>query len=546
MKLIGAGNHIHSLNSLKSRLRISAIQSCLLLALLVSNQNSVRGQGVIDFWSPNPGLTNGWETNGFILYQPGDTNSLDYTLVTYNFETFSNVLGNFPWSVPNIPDWNNLLITNRPNVVILTGDFGFNFPSFPPPLSIPQLPAAFNPIPDHSNVGQPVLLQVTESSTTDPLASVEFYAYQMTGIAVDTGTSDGGVQITAPPIYAPVIESSSLGSVSHAPFQKIWIPSNPGIFAIWARLIGESGAIFDLRGQTIRIGRANDDFAQAEELDPAITATNIAFNTAGTSVESTEPLRRKTAPRQTLWWKWTPSQTIKMRFKAVRNSLGLPLEIFTGNELSDLRRLAHNNRSASVMGKTGVVELKVRAGRTYFIRVSEDAHTTMFGYSSANTANLILEPAANPLPGELDFSLIAGNVPRLNVVIPFGRVFRPNGRTPLVGSQYRAQLYVGGTKSALSPVGHPTSFFNETQVNQMPSLAGLFFPDVVVLPEIRAGHRVFAQIRVWDSTFGESLEEAQANGSPVGISRVISVTTGSEKSNPGRLFGIGSFKISQP
>jgi hypothetical protein len=132
------------------------------------------------------------------------------------------------------------------------------------------------------------------------------------------------------------------------------------------------------------------------------------------------------------------------------------------------------------------------------------------------------------------------------MIIPFGRVFQPNGRTPLKGAQYRAQLYVGTTASNLIPVGYPTSLFGSGFGPSSPAYDGLFYPEIVQLPNATAGQRVFVQIRVWDFTFGDSFDAAQANGSPVGLSMVLRVTAGSEETGPAPLLGMRNFSLRNP
>ena len=153
------------------------------------------------------------------------------------------------------------------------------------------------------------------------------------------------------------------------------------------------------------------------------------------------------------------------------------------------------------------------------------------------------------MPGQLNFSLIAASFVGRNgpIIIPYGRVFQPDNRTPLSGPDYLAQLYVGTTPNNLEPVGYPVPFFRDQGFgNNSPQYQGLFVPEVVRLPNAVAGQRVYAKICVWNSTFGSSFESALMSGGPVGTSTVIRVIAGSEETGPTPLMGIRSFSLRTP
>ena len=146
----------------------------------------------------------------------------------------------------------------------------------------------------------------------------------------------------------------------------------------------------------------------------------------------------------------------------------------------------------------------------------------------------------------MNFSLIAGSFFGRNgpVILPYGRVFQPDNRTPLNGPNYLAQLYAGTTPNNLEPVGYPVPFFRDQYSG--PQYQGLFIPEIVQLPNVVAGQRVYVKICVWDSTFGTSFEAAWMDGSPVGTSTIIKVIAGSEETGPTPLIGIRSFSLRNP
>src|SRR6266481_6384959 len=112
------------------------------------------------------------------------------------------------------------------------------------------------------------------------------------------------------------------------------------------------------------------------------------------------------------WWKWTPSASRTVRLKAVRDLEGLPLDVFRGDSLESLRLIASNKDRVYVQGISGIVRTQVKAGRTYYIRVA-DTHAALGVPIQPGTPpvfieppqiTLTIEPANNPLPGELSSS----------------------------------------------------------------------------------------------------------------------------------------------
>jgi hypothetical protein len=84
---------------------------------------------------------------------------------------------------------------------------------------------------------------------------------------------------------------------------------------------------------------------------------------------------------------------------------------------------------------------------------------------------------------------------------------------PLAGTNYFAQAYVGWSVDSLVPVGTPVHFRSDR--------AGYIHSTVVATP-FRALDMVWAEMRVWASTY-TSFEEAQAAGGPWGRSHPVQV-----------------------
>ncbi len=206
-------------------------------------------------------------------------------------------------------------------------------------------------------------------------------------------------------------------------------------------------------------------------------------------------------------------------------------------------------------GISGIVHVQVKAGRTYFVRVADIAVAlgvpvqleTPSPFIPPTQIILTIEPGRNPLPGELNSSFFVTHLTRDRrkpaTVVPGARVFMADGRTPVTGSNYRAQLYGGPGTSSLEAVGLPQAFFAPDLIHVPLSWAGVIVPEPVFLTNVTAYHLVFAQVRVWDSNYGETYEAAAANGGKVAESAVLKLIAGSEEVGPAPLKGLTSFRL---
>ena len=386
-------------------------------------------------------------------------------------------------------------------------------------------------------VGAPLPLEAVSIETDSPPVQVDFIL---------------GQQMWNPWGNTQPYPIGSLGTVTNPPYNGVWIPQQTGTFYFWARSTNSHGVIHQTAPAALQIFAENDDFSRATTMAPEITATNFLFDTAWASAETNEPTHKFGPAANTLWWKWTPSYSGNVRLKAVRNYSGLPLDVYVGNSLENLRVVARNGpNNVSVAGISGIVKLKVKAGQTYYIRTDNDTRGPVAppqsfpgSYVSPDSV-LTIEPASTPLTGELNFSLIVGSYIKNGSlkVIPIARVFQTDRRTPLEGRQYQAQLYVGLAPTSLSPVGEPEPFFPSSSETSV--YAGLFYPAPVFVPNTVSHQHVCAQIRVWDSDYGTSFETARGNGSPFGVSNTLRVMTGSEESGGTLLLRMRNFALQE-
>ncbi|MCX6922868.1 MAG: immunoglobulin domain-containing protein, partial [Verrucomicrobia bacterium] len=103
-----------------------------------------------------------------------------------------------------------------------------------------------------------------------------------------------------------------------------------------------------------------------------------------------------------------------------------------------------------------------------------------------------------------------------------------DGTTLLAGNAFRAQLYAGpqgSTESALQAVGVPVAFLTGTS-------AGYVNGGTVTVTGIAAGANAAIQMRVWETAYGTTYEQALAAGSKTGRSTILTLTLGGGGSPP--------------
>jgi hypothetical protein len=342
-----------------------------------------------------------------------------------------------------------------------------------------------------------------------------------------------------------VVEIGLAGSVASPPYQITWTPTNYGAYYIWARCTNEFGSLRESPKTSFRIFLPHDNFADAEVIPSHVRSTNFVFNVQGTTTEIGEPPHRNIPAVATRWWKWTPAYSGSVRIKAIRELQAVPLEIFIGNSLNNIRPIASNWQKAYRIGISGALRVPVRAGNTYFIRVDETSPNSHHPTVPESNITLSLEPAANAPRAELLLSL--QNNPftaHWERARPFASVLMPDG-TPVYTAGFRAQLYLGTNSASLTAVG-PAQPFDDPIYSLPDFYVGVPWPVPVILPDVKAYSPVFAQLRVWDSNAGNSYEAARAAGGLCGKSNVVRLIAGSEDAGPAPLTGLTSFKLHTP
>ncbi len=150
--------------------------------------------------------------------------------------------------------------------------------------------------------------------------------------------------------------------------------------------------------------------------------------------------------------------------------------------------------------------------------------------------SLPAELVATNMTGGGHISFRNGRYPLIDPLVN-ALIYDVDGVTPLSGPAYVAQLYSGNEIENLRPVGEPRPF-------REGSGAGYFLQSRLVLPHAPPNTSTYAQVRVWEQSFGVSYEEARALGGKFGRSSILTVTPSTaNEANPAPLVGLTSFNL---
>ena len=114
------------------------------------------------------------------------------------------------------------------------------------------------------------------------------------------------------------------------------------------------------------------------------------------------------------------------------------------------------------------------------------------------------------------------------------KVFKPDGVTPLSGTDYWAQAYVGISLDSLAPVGTPVNF-------RTGAAAG-YITSTVVTTLFKDGTKVYVEMRAWEAGVA-SYEDAVAGGKLFGKSDPIQLTVAEAPNTPPDMVGLKSFSL---
>lgn len=138
--------------------------------------------------------------------------------------------------------------------------------------------------------------------------------------------------------------------------------------------------------------------------------------------------------------------------------------------------------------------------------------------------------------------LFYNHAPQVGLDAP---VFDVDGKTGLIGFQFRAQLFAGPVGGSLSPLGAPLSF------NFRPGYWGGADESMIrTVPGVQSGESATGLVKVWSTILGGTYEQAAAAGGKHGESAIFSFLTGGDTKGgtqppglPGYLTGLKSFAV---
>ena len=90
---------------------------------------------------------------------------------------------------------------------------------------------------------------------------------------------------------------------------------------------------------------------------------------------------------------------------------------------------------------------------------------------------------------------------------------------------------------SLSAFGANSPFYTN------PAQAGYFVGRVITLPGVWGGVTILAQVRVWDTTYGATYEQARDGGGEFGFSNLLLVFTDTPPGGGAHLIGLRGFQL---
>ncbi|MGZ8921214.1 MAG: hypothetical protein ACXW3L_09540, partial [Limisphaerales bacterium] len=316
-------------------------------------------------------------------------------------------------------------------------------------------------------------------------------------------------------------------------FQWNWVPELPADYDVNAVGVYPSGEPWT---STVQVQvRVANDLREFATVIPGITA-NLPFRTDRANVEDDEPNLPTNIVSGTVWWRWQPELSARVRLHASGTWGGLPVDIFI-EEQGSLTRVAHNEGHTTVPPLQGLAFLEAEAGKIYWIRVADtlphehlaQIHPPIWVSTSRTDYTLVLEDAGAPLRSLAILGTIVGT-PESNGKIQwrsFARALTADG-APATNFNYRAQFYGGANLSDVRPLGSPVMVWNPTPGIDLGAVGG----GLANIPGVNAGENFWIQLRGWDGNSGATYEAARASGGYFGRTPFVQVTAGSEMGGP--------------
>ena len=162
---------------------------------------------------------------------------------------------------------------------------------------------------------------------------------------------------------------------------------------------------------------ANDNFASAATLDLTGLPGSASVTTTAASVESGEPSHAGQGPYRSVWWKLLPQADGTLNLDTHGSAFNTVLALYQGTTLDSLTAVASNDNDGSSGNCSGLTNLTIASGQTYFVAVA--------GASAADAGTAKLNWSFQPNGDEYCTSDINGDGtcylwPDGNISMPFG------------------------------------------------------------------------------------------------------------------------------
>lgn len=142
----------------------------------------------------------------------------------------------------------------------------------------------------------------------------------------------------------------------------------------------------------------NDAFANAATVILNGESVSVPASNVSATKETGEPSHAENAGGKSVWFKFTPVETINVRMNAMNTNFDTLLAIYTGNSVNNLTLVGSNDDCSVVCGGASTADLMMVGGQTYYIAV--DGKNAGSGAASGSFSLTILSLPA-PLQDNL-------------------------------------------------------------------------------------------------------------------------------------------------
>lgn len=280
----------------------------------------------------------------FLLIAPASTNLLAGTNSFFGIIAPTRFATEFPVTATQGVEYSIALFTR--SVSPRVGDYTLRVVASAPPSATWVIPASIR---TRHIVGQPLELEVEANDPDGEVVRVDFFM----SLPLLGSTS-------SPPFR---ISASTAGAIADRDYRLFAVAvDDSGLFGVAGHVV--SNQVDQIREIAFRQPPPpNDSFDARVPLSGDIV--RLEANNGGADREIGEPATGE----QTLWWSWN-APTSKYYYVLARGYLSVPqVSVFTGNTLSALNFVSHDENSGC--GSLGWGGVQAQAGQTYVISVGD-------------------------------------------------------------------------------------------------------------------------------------------------------------------------------